>query len=863
MDIERGCLEILFKEIPFNKITIQCQGKSLRHDYQTVWKDLFCNYAQSVFRHYTEDEHMNEYQYLCNSMSENLEHKPNIFRFVMNTASRMLTWESGQIKCKIDELLRWREISFQLGQDFFTCAFLADMDLKYGRTSKYFAWSPIIPTNDQRLHNILENGIAENHFHLGGSAKVFELNWICLMNHIEGRVHDFAKMKRMLQEHHVYQEENQTEHYTLYQKCQMGALYRIYLFAILKNNDYLIKEAESILDWIGNSRAIDAKVSRIQECIHLAKYKYGASLSNKNTGHGSFNNNQDMRYVLDYAVEKDCIDQNDNECRLLSGERRFLYEGMKACVTGGFNEKQKNYFYRYLVIRTEFRSELIQVNRHVGFANFSNYQDRKEFFIEGIEPYEHELIRLSVNASLQNQNIVSLEARACPGRSSSNLYRKLDQFQKMVPDKDKQKMLYVLHFPKKKLEAFCPGEPRNYKVRQETYKSTKAIAALIEKGTAFNHYIRGIDACSNENGCRPEVFAQYFRYLSDLSVYVNDTDYPDWRIPPYAHLHATYHAGEDFLDIADGLRAIDEAILFCGLKRGNRIGHALALGISPEDYYSYKGHVLALPKQDLLDDVAWILMKTEEACHDVDRQLHSDLKRLYHELFQEIYGKYITKGNDITLYDYYNSWKLRGDNPYIYRLEEETFEKRLDFIPIQRLERYAFNKHTEIDDSIRRTEKVRELYRLYHFNKEVREEGAILVSYKTDKKYATLIRQLQDYMIKKLVLLGIGIETNPSSNYLIGTIKKYEEHPILRFNQRKIGNPKADMSLCVSINTDDQGIFDTLLENEYALMALALRKAKDETGESLYDIEDIYEWVDYIRKMGIEQVFENGRRETH
>lgn len=64
------------------------------------------------------------------------------------------------------------------------------------------------------------------------------------------------------------------------------------------------------------------------------------------------------------------------------------------------------------------------------------------------------------------------------------------------------------------------------------------------------------------------------------------------------------------------------------------------------------------------------------------------------------------------------------------------------------------------------------------------------------------------------------------------------------------------MSLSVSINTDAQGVFDTLLENEYALMVLALEKAKDEEGNKLYDIEDIYEWLNYVREMGIEQSFE-------
>lgn len=110
-------------------------------------------------------------------------------------------------------------------------------------------------------------------------------------------------------------------------------------------------------------------------------------------------------------------------------------------------------------------------------------------------------------------------------------------------------------------------------------------------------------------------------------------------------------------------------------------------------------------------------------------------------------------------------------------------------------------------------------------------------------------------MIQELACRGIAIETNPSSNYLIGTIEKYEEHPILRFNSRKLQTSYGKNNLCVSINTDDQGVFDTLLENEYGLMALALKKAVDENGNSLYDPEDIYEWIDYVRSMGIDQVF--------
>lgn len=40
-----------------------------------------------------------------------------------------------------------------------------------------------------------------------------------------------------------------------------------------------------------------------------------------------------------------------------------------------------------------------------------------------------------------------------------------------------------------------------------------------------------------------------------------------------------------------------------------------------------------------------------------------------------------------------------------------------------------------------------------------------------------------------------------------------------------------------------------------ALITVALKKATDDDMNALYNIEDIYEWIDYVRRMGINQVF--------
>lgn len=52
-----------------------------------------------------------------------------------------------------------------------------------------------------------------------------------------------------------------------------------------------------------------------------------------------------------------------------------------------------------------------------------------------------------------------------------------------------------------------------------------------------------------------------------------------------------------------------------------------------------------------------------------------------------------------------------------------------------------------------------------------------------------------------------------------------------------------------------QGIFSTYLENEYALIALALEKAKDENGKNLYNRMFIYQWIENIRKLGLQLSF--------
>ena len=125
--------------------------------------------------------------------------------------------------------------------------------------------------------------------------------------------------------------------------------------------------------------------------------------------------------------------------------------------------------------------------------------------------------------------------------------------------------------------------------------------------------------------------------------------------------------------------------------------------------------------------------------------------------------------------------------------------------------------------------------------------------------YIEGVDNVQNAMGKEFASKGIGVETNPSSNLVISTIQSYAEHPILRMYNRDITwdveKLEESPQINVSVNTDDRGVFHTSLENEYALLACAMEKVRDEEGNLRFNRQNIYQWIDNIREMGNLQSF--------
>lgn len=146
----------------------------------------------------------------------------------------------------------------------------------------------------------------------------------------------------------------------------------------------------------------------------------------------------------------------------------------------------------------------------------------------------------------------------------------------------------------------------------------------------------------------------------------------------------------------------------------------------------------------------------------------------------------------------------------------------------------------------------------YHKD-EIVERGSEAVAFTIKESYVEdfykLLEAIQEQLLQEIESKRISIECNPTSNYKIGEMLNYDEHPILKFYNSGLNTPYNKHDIAVSINTDDQGVFSTSLEREYSLIALAIERHQTEGFKN--SPRQIIDWLHKIRQMSVEQQFDN------
>ena len=537
----------------------------------------------------------------------------------------------------------------------------------------------------------------------------------------------------------------------------------------------------------------------------------------------------DIRKILkakEYADISECIDkikwmqsylaeQHKERCGRYDNECRFL----KDCFG---KIKKKSDFFRdlfnlYLVGLIKIYFQFTLDNVGMGFEKFQECQDKKGLFIDG---NQKAALYKSIFDKYSDEGIVSkIEFRIAPLKRGAfkKIKKEMETF-----EQNGVRCGYIFHFIKRDIDDNGTAFERLKKKHRMISRQAQSVLNVLRSG--YGECLLGIDAAGNELNIAPEFFAPYFRRCRAEKK----------------DLFFTYHVGEVYTSLCSGLRAIYETIDFFNFRRGDRLGHALALGADPEQLSNIRMNRIVIPRGEYLDNLAWIyfMLKSGQA----DPSLLFEIKdRFFSERNKLFEGDGDFRNIDIDTY--LSAWRLRADDPFLYE----------DNGPLISLEDF-WRKNIDNPDysSVSSNKTAQKLHWHYLYDDFFIRKRARGIEIPINDTYLKCLSECQSLLKKTLVKKGIAVETNPSSNRKISPINNYFDLPLFFLNTHKLYSLKtrkeSDYDVPVSINTDDNAVFQTSLGMEYALVARALL----EKGASA---EEVYDYIGYLCQSSLEQSF--------
>ena len=664
-----------------------------------------------------------------------------------------------------DELLRWRTLSLCISEDILICSFLAETD---NGQREHFVWNSVLKHDNTEINAVFDSNLIDIHHHMWASIDVAELNWIRLMNNVSlWPTENYLKSSLSQFQKDLELDTSFRDLIPLRHLAIVASVIRLYLYrwlnGIPSHNSFDVdcikkltrNEENSATAW--SASGLEEHIADLREFVRRIEYK---------------------NLPWDYAINNKInipYDDLTSPYMLHYGERKLLYDMFYRIYHPTNAEKEQlkiiaPYFYLYLLVKIKIRREMVQTNPLKGLNNFFEYMICQKIFFNGKMENSSDIDKILYRYSIQTSS-ARVETRMT-----------FDEWIKLK-DVDINKAVFVERdFIIPKLTNYCDRYSVVASISKENQiKSHTACKLLVENILKQQEFVKknvygkeivpivGIDFTGMEVTTRPEKCAVYIRYLRQEGF-----------------KGFTYHVGEDFYDLIDGLRSICELIEFADFTNGDRLGHAFALGIDARSYYEGKHYNVLIPKQCLLDNIVWLLKTIEDLLPQYP-ELTSKLVSMAEYLFTKAlrYGKVF----DLDLYS--KSMKLRGDCVIEEATGLGTWSK------VSRPDVYNLERDDE------RIRNLCEEYRKKTYNDSI--------SYQFPVGIEKLVHEAQIRTKEKVKELHI--ETCPTSNLMIGAFKRYENLPMFNLN---------DLSL--SVNTDDKGIFATSLENEYSLIALSLKK---------------------------------------
>ncbi|MFM5075520.1 antiviral RADAR system adenosine deaminase RdrB [Aeromonas hydrophila] len=420
-------------------------------------------------------------------------------------------------------------------------------------------------------------------------------------------------------------------------------------------------------------------------------------------------------------------------------------------------------------------------------------------------------------------------------------------------------------------------------------------------------WLRGLDVAGNENDLHIEWFAPLLRWLR-LGQHT-----PSQASQVSSGFHLSIHVGEDYAHPLSGLRHVDETVRFCEMRDGDRLGHALALGIKPKRWAAQHGDMV-LPVDEHLDNLVWawhhacLLSPRLKLATQVLPILERRIRRMQRygawlhqlEINNDVRQRAVVTENvnlhtrtinnqqelqrwvsqldgRITPDILFQAWLLRrnchfqmkkvGDTqlitakelcavPDLVRLRQSTTHENCwtpELLYFQRHRQLLLGNASPLLVVVRVQHNDHCHTELDH-SPEVTNEALLYDSDSPEE--LRFMHALQDYLLHEYDRKGLIIETNPTSNVHIARVGKHSEHPIFRWNP-------PDESTLISGGRNNRyglrcGPIRVLINtDDPGIMPTTLRteyallrEAAIERGIARTVAED---WLERLRRYGIEQ----------
>lgn len=475
--------------------------------------------------------------------------------------------------------------------------------------------------------------------------------------------------------------------------------------------------------------------------------------------------------------------------QLAAEERDIVVRAFEYVRLATADSLYEQLFLQYLRVKTALYGVLTQSPGKSGLTHFvSHFQQVKVYAPErpSLRPIDHNETGLRVEAT---------ERRVSPD-AWPELCERWDAEADPLRVEPRGETAWLVHFQRQRPNRRARLPLFGAEIRAMKVDAERIARALTVKPARLRR-LRGLDLCGVEADQPLWVSAEILREVRSRSAEIAARR-PGWALQP---LRLTIHAGEDFTYLTSGVRAIAEPFQWRLIQRGDRIGHGTAITFDPRVWWGrQQGRVFEVTTFDRLLDLAFLASYTGNSR---DAQQHSWLTKQIKGVVQKLNVGVEAIGQQIPDSDVVSAavmlWDTLGGSSIRHLFSKRHPSAYEPTAPEGWVYQYLWNRSTQ--------DLAREPMRLA-----VDCDGGDATGAGPFIERDLLVIA-RERLIKEVARWQVCIETNPSSNLIVGGLDAMGAAQ--DFLQQRSTIP-GRWTLPWTISTDDPITFSTTLADEYA-----------------------------------------------